>query len=132
MTAALCRKRPSPLCSGQPRTWACSIVYLLGQPNFLTDRSFPPYLATADLCAAFGGGQSTVHAKARVISDALGANRLDPTWIIPSLLERHPLTMFAELATSLLLALGDLEGDIEGEAREVATAQGLLPYIPAK
>ena len=23
MTAALCRKRPSPLASGQPRTWAC-------------------------------------------------------------------------------------------------------------
>jgi Domain of unknown function (DUF6398) len=26
MTAALCRKRPSPLASGQPRTWACGIV----------------------------------------------------------------------------------------------------------
>jgi hypothetical protein len=23
MTAALCRKRPSPLAAGQPRTWAC-------------------------------------------------------------------------------------------------------------
>ncbi len=27
MTAALCRKRPSPLASGQPRTWACAILY---------------------------------------------------------------------------------------------------------
>jgi hypothetical protein len=26
MTQALCRKRPSPLTSGQPRTWACAIV----------------------------------------------------------------------------------------------------------
>ena len=40
MTAALCRKRPSPLASGQPRTWACGIVYVLGQINFLTD---PPH-----------------------------------------------------------------------------------------
>jgi hypothetical protein len=31
MTAALCWKRPSPLTSGQPRTWACAIVYVLGQ-----------------------------------------------------------------------------------------------------
>src|SRR6266481_6031014 len=33
MTAALCRKRPSPLASGQPRTWACGIVYALGRVN---------------------------------------------------------------------------------------------------
>jgi len=27
-TAALCRKRPSPLATGNPKTWACGIVYL--------------------------------------------------------------------------------------------------------
>src|SRR5579863_3193401 len=69
MAAALCRKRPSPLASGQPRTWACGIVYLLGQLNFLTDPSMQPHMATADLCAAFGVGQSTAYPKARVISD---------------------------------------------------------------
>ena len=37
MAAALCRKRPSPLASGQPRTWACGIIYELGQVNFLSD-----------------------------------------------------------------------------------------------
>jgi Domain of unknown function (DUF6398) len=26
MTAALCRKRPKPLASGQPRTWACGVI----------------------------------------------------------------------------------------------------------
>src|SRR5215212_3474436 len=44
MTAALCRKRPSPLASGQPRTWACGIVYVLGQINFLTDPSTQPFM----------------------------------------------------------------------------------------
>src|SRR3954454_19108122 len=43
MTAALCRKRPSPVVSGQPRSWACSIIYVLGQINFLSDRSMQPY-----------------------------------------------------------------------------------------
>jgi Domain of unknown function (DUF6398) len=39
MTAALCRKRLSPLSSGQPRTWACGIVYVLGRANFLGDEA---------------------------------------------------------------------------------------------
>ena len=59
MTAALCRKRPSPFTSGQPRTWACGIVYVLGQVNFLTDPSTQPFMTTADLCSRFGVGQST-------------------------------------------------------------------------
>jgi hypothetical protein len=37
--AALCRKRPSPLASGQPRTWACAVLYALGQVNFLSDKA---------------------------------------------------------------------------------------------
>src|ERR1051325_3491122 len=78
MTAALCRKRPSPLASGQPRTWAAGIVYVLGQINFLTDPSTQPYMTTADLCARFGVGQSTASAKARVISQALDTSRLNP------------------------------------------------------
>jgi uncharacterized protein DUF6398 len=60
MTAALCRKRSNPLRSGQPRTWAWGIVYALGRVNFLGDKSFSPYMTTADLCAAFEAGQSTL------------------------------------------------------------------------
>src|SRR5438445_13571191 len=37
LTGGLCRKRPSPVASGQPQTWACSIVYVLGRMNFLSD-----------------------------------------------------------------------------------------------
>jgi hypothetical protein len=44
MTAALCRKRPSPLASGQPRTWACGVMYALGQLNFLSDKATQPYM----------------------------------------------------------------------------------------
>ena len=72
MTGALCRKRPSPTASGQPRTWACGILYVLGRINFLGDPSFSPHMTTAVLCAAFEVGESTVHAKARVIERALG------------------------------------------------------------
>ena len=71
MAAALCRKRPSPVASGQPRSWACGIIYALGQVNFLSDKATPPYMTMADVCAAFGVSPSTGGAKARTISDAL-------------------------------------------------------------
>jgi hypothetical protein len=97
MAAALCRKRPSPLASGERRTWACGIVYVLGQVNFLTDRSMEPYMTTAELCKAFGVGQSTASAKARVITDALDVHRLNPAWIRHDLLERNPLIRMFEV-----------------------------------
>src|SRR5918993_2838966 len=125
MTAALCRKRPSPLVSGQPRTWACGIIYVLGQINFLTDPSTQPYMTTADLCARFGVGQSTANAKARVISQALDTSRLNPDWSLPSLLDQHPLVWMAEVNGFLV----DLR-HMPREVQEIAFARGMIPYIP--
>src|ERR1700688_512818 len=75
MTAGLCRKRPSPLTSRPPRTWAGGIVYVLGRINFLGDPSSSPHMTTAELCAALDVGESTVPAKARVIEKAVEARR---------------------------------------------------------
>ncbi len=125
MTAALCRKRPSPLTSGQPRTWACGIVYVLGQINFLTDPSTQPYMTTADLCARFGVGQSTASAKARFISQALDASRLNPEWSLPSLLNQNPLVWMAQVNGVLV----DLR-DMPREVQEIAFEKGMIPYIP--
>ena len=125
MTAALCRKRPSPLTSGQPRTWACGIVYVLGQINFLTDPSTQPHMTTADLCARFGVGQSTASAKARVISQALDTSRLNPEWTLPSLLDQNPLVWMAEVNGFLV----DLR-DMPREVQEIAFEKGMIPYIP--
>ena len=65
VTAALCRKRACPLAFGRPRTWACGIIYVLGQLNFLADKSSEPFMTLADVCAAFGVSQSAASAKAR-------------------------------------------------------------------
>ena len=46
-SAALCRKRPSPLSKGKPQTWACGILYALGQVNFLSDKSHEPTMPFA-------------------------------------------------------------------------------------
>lgn len=126
MTGALCRKRPSPLTSGQPRTWAGGIVYVLGRINFLGDRSFPPYMTTADLCAAFGVGESTLHAKARVIEKNLKTRIFDPKWTLPSLVASNPLVWMAEV-NGLLVDLRRMPREVQ----EVAFAKGIIPYIPA-
>jgi hypothetical protein len=126
MTGVLCRKRPSPLTSGQPHTWACGIVYVLGRINFLSDKSITPHMTTADLCAAFGVSESTVHAKARVIELALGTRPLDPRWTLPSLAGMNPLVWMAEL-NGLVVDLRDMPRDVQ----EIAFAKGLIPYVPA-
>ena len=92
MAAALCRKRPSPVASGQARSWACGIVYALGQVNFLSDKATQPYMTMADVCAEFGVSQSTGSAKARAIFDALKLGpAFDPEWTLPSMIDRNPL-----------------------------------------
>jgi Domain of unknown function (DUF6398) len=126
MTAALCRKRPSPLASGQPRTWACGIVYVLGQINFLTDAATQPFMTTAHLCAQFGVGQSTASAKARVIAQTLDTSRLNPEWSLPGLLDQSPLVWMAEVNGFLV----DLR-DMPREVQQIAFDKGLIPYIPA-
>ena len=126
MTEALCRKRLSPLTSGQPRTWACGIVYVLGRINFLSDRSFPPHMTTADPCAAFKVSASTVHAKARVIKETLGTGPLDPKWTLRSLAGSNPLVWMVDV-NGLLVDLRDMPREVQ----EIAFAKGLIPYIPA-
>jgi hypothetical protein len=126
MTAALCRKRPSPLASGLPRTWACGILYVLGRINFLGDPSFSPHMTTAELCAAFKVGESTVHAKARAIEKALATQPFDPQWMLRSLVEKNPLVWMAEV-NGLLVDLRDMPREVQ----EIAFEDGLIPYIPA-
>jgi Domain of unknown function (DUF6398) len=90
MAAALCRKRQSPLVLGQPRSWACGIVYVLGRVNSPDDPSFSPYVKTAELAAALGVSEATIHAKARFIEKALGINARGPRWTARSRFEHNP------------------------------------------
>ncbi len=82
--AALCRKRPSPLAGGNPQTWACAVLYALGQVNFLSDKSTTPHMAMADLCTHFGTAPSTGGNKAKLVRAALGMRQFDHKWTLPS------------------------------------------------
>jgi hypothetical protein len=125
MAATLCRKRRSPLGLGQPRSWASGIVYVLGRVNFLDDPSVSPHMTTAELAAAFGVSEATVHAKSRIIKETLRIVALDPRWTMPSLMERSPLTWMAEIGGFIV----DLR-TMPRVVQEQAFDAGLIPIMP--
>ena len=122
--AALCRKRPSPLASGRPQTWACGVLYALGQANFLHDRSGTPHMSLQDLCARFGVAASTGGNKARQVRDALGIRPFDHRWMLPSLLEDTGLVWMVEV-DGLIADARQLPRVLQ----EDAARRGLIPYV---
>jgi hypothetical protein len=124
-TAALCRKRPSPLSRGKPKTWACGILYALGKVNFLSDKSLDPYMSLGKLCSLMGVGKSTASTKAGLISEALGLSQFHPDWTLPSMLEHHPFAWFIEINGVLADARS-----LPLETQEAAFHEGLIPYLP--
>jgi hypothetical protein len=126
-TAALCRKRPSPLRSGRVDSWACGIVYALGFVNFLFDKSQDPHMSAADLCAAFGVAKSTGAAKSKVVRDALDMMQMDPHWYRPSQLDDNMMAWMI-MVNGLIVDARSLPLEIQ----EIAYQKGLIPYIPGK
>jgi hypothetical protein len=126
LAQALARKRPSPLVSGQPTSWACGIVRAIGRVNFLGDPSQTPHLKPTSIDEAFGVSQATGQAKSKAILNLLRIHQLDPEWTLPSRLEDNPLVWILQVNGFLM----DIR-DAPREAQEVAFEQGLIPYIPA-
>jgi hypothetical protein len=122
--AALCRKRPSPLASGQPRTWACAVLYALGQVNFLSDKASTPYMTMADVCGHFGVASSTGGNKAKLVRDALGMSRLDHRWTLPSRLTRSPIAWLIQVNGLVVDARG-----LPVELQKIAVEKGLIPFV---
>ena len=83
-------------------------------------------MTMAELCTAFGVGQSTASAKARIISLALKTHQLDPKWSLPSLLDANPLVWMAEV-NGILVDLRQMPREVQ----EIAFDKGMIPYIPA-
>lgn len=125
MTAALCRKRPSPLNHGHLNVWAGAIVHALGSVNFLFDHAQTPHLTAAELAQLFGVAKSSISAKASVINRLFRISLFDPRWTLPSRLADNPLTWLVEIdgfvvdARALPLTL-----------QHAAVRQGAIPYLP--
>ena len=76
----LARRRPSPLSSGRPHTWAAGIVRTIGWVNFLDDRTQKPHLKLTAIDKTFGIGESTGQGKSMLIRKMLKIRTMDPAW----------------------------------------------------
>jgi hypothetical protein len=124
--AALCRKRPSPVATGNANTWACGVTHAIGSINFLFDPSQTPHTKAGDLYRAFGVSQGTGQGKSKLVRDGLNMRQMDPRWTLPSRLADNPMVW--------MLMVDGMVVDIRRMPRalqEAAFAKGLIPYIPA-
>jgi hypothetical protein len=87
LTEKLARKRPSPLVSGKPNTWACGIVRTIGWVNFLDDRSQTPHMKLPVIDKAFGVAESTGQGKSKLIRTMLKIRQFDHHWTLRSKME---------------------------------------------
>lgn len=126
-TAALCRKRPSPLLSGRVNSWACGIVYALGFVNFLFDKSQDPHMSAAELCAAFGVAKGTGSARSKAVRDALGMMQMDPNWYLPSKIDDNIMAWMITVNGFIVDARS-----MPLEIQEIAYEKGLIPYVPGR
>jgi len=127
LTAALCRKRPSPLARGRADSWACGIIYALGFVNFLFDKSFEPHLSATELCEGFGVSQSTGANKSKEIRDLMDMMQFDPNWCLPSLMDENPLAWMI-MVDGLIVDVRSMPLSIQQAAYE----KGLIPYVPGR
>ena len=127
MLEKLCRKRPSPLLSGKPNTWACGIVYTIGSNNFLFDRSQIPYMRATDLAYEFGISQSTAGNKAGDIKKLLNIKVLDPEWTLPSRIGKNPMIWMFESSNGFVFDARYAPREVQEELFDA----GMIPYIPA-
>ncbi len=125
LTAALARKRPSPLNSGHVKTWACGIVYTIGWVNFLFDKSQAPHMRADELCTWFGVAASTGGNKSNQIRKLMHINLLDKKWTLPSMMDQNPLAWLVSY-NGLIVDVRSLPRPIQEEAYR----KGLIPYLP--
>lgn len=126
LTEKLARKRPSPLVSGKPNTWACGIIRTVGWVNFLDDPANSPHMKLTAIDKAFGVGESTGQGKSRLIRKLLKIRQFDHHWTLPSKMDDNHAMWMLEVNGFIL----DVRRCIR-EVQQAAFEKGLIPYIPA-
>jgi Domain of unknown function (DUF6398)/Plasmid pRiA4b ORF-3-like protein len=127
LTAALCRKRPSPLVRGKAKTWACGVVHALGMVNFLYDSSQTPHMKATELYKHFGVGQSTGQGKSKEIRDLMKMSYMSPDWCLPSRIEDNPLIWMVSV-NGFIMDIRNAPRAIQEEAFD----KGIIPYLPGE
>jgi hypothetical protein len=82
----LARMSPSPLPRGKPEVWACGILRVVGQVNFLDiDTGRQPFMRLTTIDKRLGVSSNTGQTKAKAIREMLNIRSYDLDWTIPRL-----------------------------------------------
>ena len=127
LAGVLARKRPSPLPSGKPETWACGIVRTIGWVNFLDDSSQTPHMKLTAIDKAFGVAESTGQGKSKAIRDLLKIRQFDFRWMLRQRIEESPMAWMIQVNGFIVDARR-----LKREVQEEAFHKGLIPYIPGE
>lgn len=125
LTAALARKKDSPLVKGKANLWACGVIHAIGMVNFLFDKHTKPYVRASQMYSHFGVSSSSGSAKSKFIRDAFDIYPSDPNWTLPNRLLENPLVWLASVNGQVV----DIR-DMPLEIQEQALEQGIIPFIP--
>lgn len=126
MTAAICRKRPSPITSGTGILWAAGIAYTVGQINFLFDPTQNPHVTQQALCDALAQKRRSVHERSNLIMKLLKTQKADPKWWRPSNMGDNPFVWLVQTASGIVVDARKMPIEFQREAFEC----GAIPYIP--
>jgi hypothetical protein len=127
LTEKLARKRPSPLVSGKPNSWACAIVRTIGWVNFLDDSTQTPHMKLTAIDKAFSVGESTGQGKSMLIRKMFKIRPMDPKWSLPSRIDQNSMAWTIQVNGFLVDAR-----ILKREIQEEALRKGLIPYIPER
>ena len=126
LTDKLARKRPSPLLSGKPNTWACGIIRTIGWVNFLDDSCRTPHVKLTAIDKHFGVAESTGQGKSKLIRTMLRIRQWDHRWTLPSKIDETTPIWWVDV-NGFIQDVRHLPREIQ----EVAFHKGLIPYVPA-
>ena len=87
----MARKRDVPFKRGKSKVWAGAIIYAIGSINFLSDKSFEPYLPLSDISKLFNVSNSTVSNKAREIRKMFRLGHFDQEFSTDEMRNSNPL-----------------------------------------
>ncbi len=124
-TAALCRKRPSPLARGKENIWAAAIIHAVGTANFLFDASQKPHCRAPQIYEFFGTAASTSQNKSKEIREMLAMSMSNFKWMLPSRLEDNPMIWIVRV-NGLYMDIRDLPREVQQEAYD----KGMIPFLP--
>ncbi len=122
LTEKLARKRPSPLVSGKPNTWACGIVRTIGWANFLDDSGRSPHMKLTAIDKAFEVAESTGQGKSALIRKMLKIRQFDWHWLLPSQIDSYSIIWTLSVNGFMLDSRRATR-----EVQEMAFKKGLIP-----